>query len=294
VKTTILLNRSGGSAADRERVERALKDAGLDNEIRWLEGHEIAGAAASAVEKGATRLVAGGGDGTVGAVAGVVAGTGVELGILPLGTLNHFARELAIPEDIAQAARTIAQGETRTADVAEVNGRVFVNNSAIGIYPLMVVNRDLQRQRLGRGKALAMLVAAVRVLARFKHHHLEIRVGDGEASVDTPLLFVGNNEYRMRIDGGASRESLSDGELFVLVMKSRTRLGFLAAIARALAGRARKDDMVRLTGVIWLQVSSPRTHMLVSLDGEVARMEPPIDYRIRPRALKVIVPASSD
>jgi YegS/Rv2252/BmrU family lipid kinase len=292
VTTHILLNRSGGSAADRARVEQALKDAGLESEPQWMDGHEVAGAAAAAVESGATRVVAGGGDGTVGAVAGALAGTGVALGILPLGTLNHFARELGIPEDLAQAARTIVDGDPRMTDVAEVNGQVFVNNSAIGLYPLMVVNRDLQQQRLGRGKTLAMLIAATRVLARFSHHRLEIRVGDGETSVDTPLLFVGNNEYRIGIEGGGSRDCLADGELFVLVMRSRTRLGFLAAILRALVGRARKDDMVKLAGVTSFRVSSRRSHMLVSLDGEVARMEPPLDYRICPKALKVIVPCS--
>lgn len=288
----ILLNRSGGSAADREPIELALKQAGFESEPEWLEGHEIAGAAAAAVKSGATRLVAGGGDGTVGAVAGVLAGSDVELGILPLGTLNHFARELAIPDDIAEAARTIAEGETRLADVAEVNGRVFVNNSAIGLYPLMVVNRDLQRRRLGRGKMLAMLIASVRVLARFSHHRLAISTAGSEAPVDTPLLFVGNNEYHMGLDGGGRRQSLEDGTLFVLVMRSRTRLGFLAAALRALAGRARRDEMVSLTGATSLRVSSHRRHLLVSLDGEVARMEPPLDYRIRPKALKVIVPCS--
>ena len=159
-------------------------------------------------ERGDPLLIVGGGDGTIGAAASALVGTETRLGILPLGTLNHFARDLGIPTDLAEAAQADRRGQAeRRVDVAEMNGRIFINNSAIGLYPLMVVDRDLQRKRLGRSKRLAMLVASLRTLARFNHQRLTLTVNDEKARVDTPLLFVGNNDYRIDIGAPASAKA---------------------------------------------------------------------------------------
>jgi diacylglycerol kinase family enzyme len=171
-----------------------------------------------------------------------------------------------------------------------MNERIFINNSAIGLYPLMVVDRDLQRMRLGRSKRLAMIVASLRTLARFNHQRLTMTINDRQALLDTPLLFVGNNEYRIDLGGPGRRERLDGGELCVMVMRKKTRRGLIAATMRALAGRSRPDDMVRIDGVERLRVSSRRRQLPVSLDGEVVRAAPPLDYRIRKQALRVIAP----
>jgi diacylglycerol kinase family enzyme len=171
-----------------------------------------------------------------------------------------------------------------------MNGRIFINNSAIGLYPLMVVDRDVQRRRLGRSKRLAMLVASLRTLARFNHQRLTLTVNDEKARVDTPLLFVGNNNYRIDIGAPGQRESVEDGELCVMVMRKKSRSGLIAASIRALFDRSRADDMVYLEGVERLRVDSHRGQLAVSLDGEVVRSEPPLDYRIRKKALRVIAP----
>jgi len=173
-----------------------------------------------------------------------------------------------------------------------MNGRIFINNSAIGLYPLMVIDRDVQRKRLGRSKRLAMMVASIRTLARFNHRKLTLTVNEEEkARVDTPLLFVGNNDYRLDIGAAGQRESLEDGELCVLVMRKKTRRGMIAASIRALFNRARPDDMVRIEAVERLRVASHRSRLTVSLDGEVVSESAPLEYRIRKQALRVIAPA---
>lgn len=292
--TRVLLNRGGGAAARDDRieasVEQALAQAGIAAEIESVAGSEIAGLARAAAGRGDPLLIVGGGDGSVSAAAGELAGAGTALGILPLGTLNHFARDLGIPLDLGEAAALMAGGSARRVDIAEMNGRTFINNSAIGLYPLMVVDRDLQRRRRGRGKRLAMAVASLRTLARFDHQRLTLTVNDLAARVDTPLLFVGNNDYRLELPGAGRRERLDRGEVCVLLLRKKTRAGFVAAILRALAGRARTDDLVRLGGVERLRVGSNRHRLTVSLDGEVHRVEPPLDYRIRKGALRVIAP----
>jgi diacylglycerol kinase family enzyme len=294
VTIPLLLNRGGGTlAADPElagRAHHALRDAGVDVEIELLSGGECEVRCRTIAERGDPLLIVGGGDGTVAAAAAALAGTDTSLGILPLGTLNHFARDLGIPTALDEAVKLIAARTERRVDVAEMNERVFINNSAIGLYPLMVVDRDLQRRRLGRSKRLAMMVASLRTLARFNHQRLTLTVNDQKAQIDTPLLFVGNNDYRIDLGAPGQRESLEDGHLCVLVMRRKTRRGLIAASVRALLNRSRPDDMVRLDGVERLRVSSLRSQLAVSLDGEVARVAPPIDYRIRKKALRVIAP----
>ena len=135
-----------------------------------------------------------------------------------------------------------------------------------------------------------MIVASMRTLARFGHQRLTLTVNDEQARVEPPLLFVGNNEYRIDIGAPGQRESIEDGRLSVFVMRKKTRSGFIAASIRALFNRARSDDMVQLEDVQRLRVSSRKRMLAVSLDGEVVRAEPPLDYRIRCKALRVIAP----
>ena len=292
-RVPVLLNRGGGAfAADPElagKVDEALASAGVDVEVEVLSGGDCAVRCRAIAQRKEPLLVVGGGDGTISAAASALAGTDTVLGILPLGTLNHFARDLGIPTDLDEAAKLIAASGERQVDIGEMNDRVFINNSAIGLYPLMVVDRDLQRRRLGRSKRLAMLLASIRALARFNHYRLTLTVNDERTGrVDTPLLFVGNNEYRIDIGAAGQRERLDGGELCVLVLRKKTRSGLIAASIRALLGRSRSDDLVRIDGVERLRVASRRSQLAVSLDGEVVRVTPPLDYRIRKRALRVV------
>jgi len=294
VRVPVLLNKGGGAvAADpqiADKVTAALDEAGLDVEIELIGGGDCEVRCKAIAERGDAVVIVGGGDGTISAAASALIGGKTKLGILPLGTLNHFARDLGIPPDLGEAARLIAAGTERRVDVAEMNGRIFINNSAIGLYPLLVVDRDSQRRRLGRSKAAAMLVASIRTLFRFGHQRLVLTVDDRNAQVDTPLLFVGNNDYRTDLAAAGQRESLEGGRLCVLVMRKKTRRGFIAATFRALLGRSRADDMVRLDDAERLRVSSRKRMIAVSLDGEVARVELPLEYKIRPKALRVTAP----
>jgi diacylglycerol kinase family enzyme len=281
VKAVILINHGGGTAkGDPEigpKVEAALRAAGVDGEVELLDGPGVAARAKEAVEAGAPLVIAGGGDGSISGAAGAIAGTETVLGVLPLGTLNHFARDLGVPFDLAGAAAVIGAGHERRVDVADLNGRVFINNSALGLYPLMVVDRDTQEKRL----------------ARFKHQRLTLTVNETRGgSVETPLLFVGNNDYSLEMPAAGSRRTLDEGRLCVMVLRKKGRLELLAASLRALTGRMRGDDMVRLDNVQRLRVSSHRSVLAVAIDGETEHLKPPLDYRIRAGALRVLAPRS--
>ena len=290
MEAAVILNRSKG---DRGEVAAALSAAGVSAKVEAVEGDAIRDRVETAIKAGAKLVIVGGGDGSVSSAAQALAGSDSTLGILALGTLNHLARDLGIPPDLKQAAELIGSAQARAIDVAEVNGRTFINNAAIGLYPLMVVDREAQQQRLGRSKRLAMLVASLRTLARFHHQRLMLSVDGGERRVDTPLLFVGNNDYRLAVPAAGQRDRLDDGQLCVMVMRKKGVPGFLAAVARALLGIPRPDDMVRLDGVTRLTVDSARSTITLALDGETVAMKPPLEFHIRPGALKVIAPRNT-
>lgn len=238
--------------------------------------------------------MAGGGDGTVSCAAGQLAGTGKPLGLLPLGTLNHFARDAGIPTGIEKAAAVVAHGRVAAVDIGEVNGRTFINNSAVGLYPHMVCRREQLQQRLGRSKRLAMLWASLQAWRRFPMQQLTIDLGGLEAPLETPLLFVRNNRYEINLLTLGRREALDRGELCLYVPLARTRLHFLGLGVRSLLGLGRRRDFVALHGIDEATVRSGMRTLAVSADGEAVTMETPLRYRIRPAALRLIVPAPEE
>ena len=289
----ILVNTGGGSVGDdaRDKVTAALHGAGIDGEVELLDGDDLVDRAMQAVKDRVPLIIAAGGDGTQSAVAGAVAGSDSVMGVLPLGTLNHLARDLGISFDLGEAARVIAAGKVHAIDVAELNGRVFVNNSAIGLYPLMVEDREAQQEHLGRSKKFAMIVAGLRTLIRFHHYRLSLTVNEAkQATVLTPLLFVGNNDYRLEMPGAGSREALDEGRLSVVLLRRQGRFAFFRSLVRTAFGRSRTSDLIRLDDVQRLRVTSRRSNLTVALDGETMEQPAELDYRIRPGALKVMIP----
>src|SRR5688500_638110 len=136
-------------------------------------------------------IVAAGGDGTVNSVAAAVVESGKVLGVLPLGTLNHFARDLKIPSDPHAAAQTIIAGYTTAVDVGEVNNRIFLNNSSLGLYPTIVRQRQ-KHERLGYRKWPAFVWATIQAFRRYPLLNIQLIVDDKSLNRTTPFLFVGN------------------------------------------------------------------------------------------------------
>jgi diacylglycerol kinase family enzyme len=216
------------------------------------------------------------------------------MGILALGTLNHFARDAGIPIALEDAVKVIAAGHARDVDLASVNDRIFVNNSSIGVYPQVVRHREAQRQRLGRGRWLAMFFAAVDALRRFPVVRVRIGVEDRTVLRTTPFVFVGNNEYEMSLFTVRGRKSLDCGRLSLYVANRTGRFGMFRLALRALVSRLdqAKDFDSALLSELWVETG--KRHLHVALDGEVETMKPPLHYRSVPKALKVIVPANGN
>jgi diacylglycerol kinase family enzyme len=293
LRTVVIANRGGGSAEDaEERIRQAFEGTGVEPEIRLVQPGDLDRHCAEIARgEGVSAMVAAGGDGTVSTVAAAVAGTGVALGVLPMGTLNHFAHDAGVPLDLKAAAAAVAAGRTRQVDAAEVNGRLFVNNSSVGLYPMLVRDREAQQRRIGRTKQRAMLVAAARAFWRFRNRRLTLRYAGMEAPVNSPLLFVGNNRYETGLLKLGRREAIDRGELCLYAPLARSRLGFFWLSLRAVLGRPdRQRDFLTLDGVGQAEIGSSHDMLMVAVDGEVLPMETPLKYRIRPGVLKLIVP----
>src|SRR5947209_2277513 len=291
----VIINASSG-VGDKERVREQLSDAfaseGVKARITLAQtGEEIVNLARRAVEENCQPVIAGGGDGTINAVASVLVDTDRTLGVLPLGTLNHFARDLKIPLDVESAARVCLEGRETRVDVGDVKGRMFLNNSSLGLYPNIVRHREKQQERLGRGKWPAFVWATLAMLKRYPFLNVRLSTDDKRLIRRTPFVFIGNNEYRMESLQIGGRSCLDKGELSLYVAHHTGRLGLLRLAFCALFGglRDEKDFDAMCTKEVWVETRHPK-RLRVATDGEVTVMTTPLHYRTRPDALRVLVP----
>ncbi|MGI9106471.1 MAG: diacylglycerol/lipid kinase family protein [Pyrinomonadaceae bacterium] len=295
VRVEIILNASAGSGEQEEARRMLTEIFAASNIVAHISlagsGEEIVGLARQAVSANEVQvIIAGGGDGTVNAVATELIGTEKTLGVLPLGTLNHFAKDLGIPLDLEAAARNIIDGEVVKVDVGEVNERIFINNSSLGLYPQIVRHREKQQERLGRGKWFAAFRATLEVFRRYPLFRVRLSADGQELRRRTPFVFIGNNEYQMDTFNLGARSCLDAGHLSLHVTHDIGRLGLVRLALRALFGRLReaKDFDTLCVKEIWIETR--RKHLRVATDGEVTLMKSPLFYRIRPAALRVIAP----
>lgn len=292
----VVLNDSSGGgngAAVSQRLEAILGRSGRELQITVARGaSEIRSAMQRAVDQGCETLVAGGGDGTINTAAQLLAGSEVRLGIVPLGTLNHFAKDLGIPAELEAAAEVVLEGAVCRVDVGQVNDRVFLNNSSLGVYPAIVRLRE-RYQVGGMGKWIAALWATLTVLRR--HPFLAVRlIVEDEAMVRrTPFVLVGNNQYRMVGLQAASREALTRGELAVYVLNAERRGGLLRLAWQVLLHGVDRVQELDLFTVAEATIETRRPRVPVALDGEVTILNSPLHYRTRASALQVLVPPKS-
>jgi diacylglycerol kinase family enzyme len=285
---------TGSDAARADEVRSLCAEAGLEAEVVLAHDAEaIFAAVQRAREAGVGLVIAGGGDGTQSAVASKLAGTRIVQGVLPLGTLNHFAKDLGIPLKLEDAVRTLVAGRVLDVDVGEVNGRVFINNSSLGLYPEIVRERELQQVRLGKSKWRALASATLHATEGRPALAVRVDSEDEQQVRRTPFVFVGNNPYTMEGFDIGARASLQTGELALYMARRQGRLGLLWMALRALARRLdQADDFETVTGTRFV-ISTHRSRVRVSADGEVLMMDMPLRYAIRPRALRVMVPGES-
>ena len=275
----------GAGSADRARkaLERDPRFAlqvsdpeRLQDEIRRL------------VTEGTTRILVCGGDGTIRTAATALAGTAIELAIIPGGTLNHIAKAHGIPTDVDEAIEVAAGPQVRRVDGAYVNGRLFLNTSSAGAYVRFVRSRE--RMERWAGYYLASLLAAAGTLARLQVYTVEIEVGREASQYKAPLVFVGVGERELGFPQLGARVADGRRGLHVMVARARTRRSLLLAVSRAAFTKraSAQGEGIEALIVDRCRIAFPRPHGHVAVDGELVPLTSPLDYSVARDAVTIV------
>jgi diacylglycerol kinase family enzyme len=297
MKLLVLLNEQAGTLAGldplaaQDRIARGFADNGADAEVRRVDPARLVDHAREGMSTGVDAIVAGGGDGTINSIANAVMNSRKGFGVLPLGTHNHFARDLNVPTDLDAAVAALAHGRIVEIPVAEVNGHAFLNFSAIGIHPEVVNERERIREGSDQSKSSAMLVALWRVLKKLPIHNVHLSSRGHTFARRTPSIIVCNNPYQMRAFGVAAASVPERGLLNVYVANHATRGNVVWLMLQALVGRLERSRNFTAMALPEIRVDTWQRRIEVSIDGEVITMRPPLYYSIRPQPLRVLMPA---
>jgi diacylglycerol kinase family enzyme len=292
LRVEVIINAGSGSVTEEkaDEIKDLLSAAGVDARVSQVtSGADIKDLVTRAMDSNADVIAAAGGDGTVSAVASMLIGSSKTLGVLPLGTLNNFSKDLGIPQDLEGAVAVLAADNRTRIDVGNVNGTYFINNSSIGLYPRIVLHRERQ-QRLGRGKWWAAAWAALRMLRISPFVRVKLMLEDKEISRKAPFVFIGNNEYEMDLYNIGRRAELNKGVLSIYLLSGGGRWGVVVMVVRTFLGLLRQTKDFEELRTRELTIEMRRKRVLVATDGEVSVMEAPLKYKIEPEALNVIVP----
>ena len=294
MKRIVLVNPSAGAiarASDPDAVlQQIQRGFGERNAEVFIDAPPaLIERAKRAAQEKADAVIAGGGDGTLNAIANVLADTDTAFGVLPLGTHNHFASDLGVPLDLDEAIAALSQASVEDLPVAQVNGRIFLNFSSLGLHAEIVEHRDAQREQKGRSKWIAMGFAVAHKV--INPPLLWVRIATGKQSFTrlTPSVIICNNPYQMKAFG-VENASVPDRNLLNLYIAHEHRpLGLAGLMLKAAVGRIEKAQNFEALALEQFAIFSRRGARL-SLDGELVDLPAPYHYRIRSRPLKILRP----
>ena len=297
MRAIVILNEEAGTAVraresvTAERLQTAFAAAHIDAVVQLIRPDRLASAVTRAIAERPDAIFVGGGDGSISTSAGLLADTDIPFGVLPLGTLNHFAKDLGLPMDYAETIAALAPGVSRLVDVAEVNGRVFINNCSVGAYADAVRQREALQRLHGHGKWAAMLRASLAVFRRLRRLRATLETDESSRTIRSPFIFIANNRYSGSLLQKSLRERLDEGQLWIYTTRAHRHLTILRmawqTVRRSLDA-ADAMDAVPTTRAT-LQFAAPS--IALAVDGELVQLDTPLNVRIRPRALTVLVPA---
>jgi diacylglycerol kinase family enzyme len=227
-----------------------------------------------------------GGDGTMSAVAGLLKGTGAVMMPLPGGTLNHFTKDLGIPQSLADAVQYFKTAKKVKIDTAQVGTKTFINNSSIGVYSDSLLERDEHEKKYGKWPAMVVSLA----VSFFRFRTYEVRL-NGKSYI-SPLVFVGNNKYLL---SGLSfeRSKLNAGVLTVFVVVGKSRMSLFLAAAGFITGRKNVPKKLRSFTAKEIVIHTNK-RIRVSTDGEHEKVASPLKYSIDAASLYVLLGPTKD
>jgi len=286
-KGTVFLNPSSGAKLVGEELAVAAAEAGLEV-VRLSRETDAPAMIRERMRDGKRLFVAAGGDGTVNCVIQALVHSEAVLGVIPIGTFNHFARDVGVPLDWRAALEVALNGTTRQVDAARANDRFFVNNISMGLYPELVARREERGRHYPRWKA--RLYALYGTLQKYPHVTVTLESEHHQMAVRTHVLMVSNNTYDLsRIGIDAPRSTLEEGRLSVYWLPHLPRVALMRFIAHYLAGRVHETPGFRSFRTSRMKVHASKAHLKVGVDGELFTFDMPLVITIAPQSLKVKV-----
>jgi diacylglycerol kinase family enzyme len=296
VTTAHVIINQGAGAGDKsvlnQDIEAAFNSFGWQVEFIQVGGHNLQRQTRSTVAQAPGTIVVAGGDGTINTVAAACLEANRPFGILPAGTFNYVARNLSLPTDIPGAVSVIIEGRTRAVDVGEINGQIFLNNAGFGLYSRLVERRELDKQRWGRNRVVAVLSGIRCLLGTHPLYQVEITADGKTDRLLTTTLFFGSNPLQMETFNTAAADCLRHHKLAVLSLEVHSRWEIALAAAAALLGRLDMASNVETFCANSVRVQTRRRALKVAFDGEITMLRPPLDVMLRPGALQIFAPAS--
>lgn len=279
VRVVLVYNSGAGERRNLRELKKLFTEAHIEitESIKVESGFE--NTLQPHIKKGAI-IAAVGGDGTLSNIANLLKDTNAILMPLPGGTLNHFTKDLGVPQSLPEALRYFASAKKSQIDIGQVDGKVFINNSSIGIYSDSLFERDEHEKRYGKWPA--MIIATINAFIRYRTY----RVVLNGKEYSTPLVFVGNNKYLL--EGLMfTRSGFHDGVLSVYVVRGTSRLNLFLALASLLRGRKNMPKKLKSFNTKEVVIST-KHRLRVSRDGEYEKMPSPLRYEIKKASLWVL------
>ncbi len=283
-----------GGRQRRSHLVQLFETCCPNSRLVWAPPDDMGKEILKAAESSSEILIVGGGDGTINRTVNALAGTEKPIGVLPLGTFNLIARDLHIPLDVETAVKTLTAGRIEEIDVGEINGYIFVHNISLGIHRKAVEMREVYRKKMNIGKIAAVAFAAFKAALQppLMSGYLE-SVDDAEF-IRAPFVFVGVNRFETDIFSLMQRLSLTDGNLSVLYspqVKPPARL-FMFKLGLYAIFKRRFKEVPELKSILTQEftIHSRKKRLKALADGEFVRFRTPLNFRIRPRYLRMMIP----
>ncbi len=289
----IINSESGSESKSKEELKEMLIQSFPDISVEYFRKGDYKQQILDLTRDKPEILIVSGGDGTVNAAVNALYERDIPLALIPSGTFNNFARDVGIPIDRKRAIKAILQRNIRKVDIASVNKRFFVNNSSIGIYPKSVKTRDEMIQHFGYGKFLSMVIAFSKIFSKYPLYYILLEADGEEYYIKTPFVFVGNNIYDLSIDNLGKRDNLNSAKLCLIYTSCRFRFCLIKNLFLKLIGKLENKKYLAEKHLESVTINSKKKKLKVSLDGEIFDMKPPLEYKILPKSLKVLVPEDS-
>ena len=300
----VVLNPGSGerdTEEEKQTICRIFKENGRDFELMEAGGAEpmdlLARRAVALAKARKGVVVAAGGDGTLNAVANAVLGSGCPFGVLPRGTFNYFGRDHGISQETEASVRALLGASVSPVQVGRVNGRVFLVNASVGLYPQMLENREAWKQQWGRSRFVAFVSGMASLLQAQRQLQLRIESAGEATSLRTPTLFVGNNHLQL-VRAGIDSEhaaAVAHGQLVGIAVRHIGTLALFGLLVRGLLGRLGEAENVQSFAFRRLSVTPRGMHRIkVATDGEVVWMQTPLVFEVAPEPLLLLVPAPAD